>query len=91
MTHSKIEPNFYSVRVSEEDWTWFIFPWNLHEDLRTLLPKTLTEGRTEEEIRKIFRDQFQIEVSEDLVRGTLKDLEAENKVRRVGRTWVKVT
>jgi len=88
--HSKIEPNFYSVRVPEADWTWFIFPWNLHEDLRTLLPKTLIEGKTEDEIRKAFKDQFQIDVSEDLIRGTLKDLEAENKVRRVGRTWIKV-
>ncbi|MDD1756264.1 MAG: phosphoribosyltransferase [Methanomassiliicoccales archaeon] len=87
ITHSKIEPDFYSLRVEERDWTWFIFPWNLHEDLRTILPKTLYEGKTEDEIRKAFKDQFQIEVSEDLVRGTLKDLEASGKVKRSGRTW----
>jgi len=89
ITHSKIEPNFYSVRVPEDQWTWYVFPWNLHEDLRTLLPKTLVEGRTEDEIQKAFRDQFQIEVSHELVRTTLKDLEAENKVKRSGRVWVK--
>lgn len=90
ITHSKIEPNFYSVQVSEEEWTWFIFPWNLYEDLRTLLPKTLATGRTEDDIRSAFKSQFQIDVSEDLVRGTLKDLEADGKVRRTGRTWVRV-
>ncbi|HVO77485.1 MAG TPA: phosphoribosyltransferase [Methanomassiliicoccales archaeon] len=88
ITHSKIEPEFYSVRVPEEHWTWFIFPWNLHEDLRTLLPKTLMTGRTEEEIGAAFKDQFQIDVSEDLVRTTLKGLEAEGKVRRSGRVWI---
>ncbi len=87
ITRSKMEPDFYSVRVEEKDWTWFIFPWNLHEDLRTLLPKTLYEGKTEEDIRGAFKEQFHIDVSEDLVRGTLKDLEAMGKVHRTGRTW----
>jgi hypoxanthine phosphoribosyltransferase len=87
ITHSTIEPDFYSARVPEEDWTWFIFPWNLHEDLRTLLPKTLHVGKTEEEIAVAFKQQFQIDVPEHLVRSTLKDLEAEDKVRRAGRLW----
>lgn len=91
ITHSKIEPNFYSVRVADQEWTWFIFPWNLHEDLRTILPKTLYEGKTEDEIKKAFKDQFQIDVSEDLVRGTLKDLEALGKVKRSGRTWLRLS
>jgi hypoxanthine phosphoribosyltransferase len=89
IAHSSIEPDFYSVKVPENDWTWFIFPWNLHEDMRTLLPKTLFEGKTEQEIRQAFKDQFQIEVSEELVRGTLKDLEGMNKVKRSGRFWVR--
>jgi hypoxanthine phosphoribosyltransferase len=88
ITRSKIEPDFYSVKVPEDQWTWFIFPWNLHEDLRTLLPKTLNDGRSEDEIQRAFKEQFQIEVSHELVRGTLKDLEIEGKVRRQGRTWV---
>ena len=88
ITHSRTEPDFYSVKVPEDQWTWFIFPWNLHEDLRTLLPKTLIESKAEDEVQKAFREQFQIDVSHDLVRGTLKDLEAEGKVRRRGRTWV---
>jgi hypoxanthine phosphoribosyltransferase len=91
ISHSKIEPSFYSVRVEERDWTWFIFPWNLHEDLRTILPKALYEGKTEDEIRKAFKDQFQIEVSEDLIRGTLKDLEVLGKVKRSGRIWKKIS
>lgn len=90
ITHSKIEPNFYSVRVPEEEWTWFIFPWNLHEDLRTLLPKAFASGKTEDEIRKAFKENFKVDLSEELVRGTLKFLESEGKVRRSGRTWMKI-
>jgi hypothetical protein len=90
ITHSKKEPDYYEVEVPEEDWTWFIFPWNLHEDLRTILPKTLYEGKTEDDIRKAFKEQFQIDVSEDLIRGTLKDLEASGTAKRSGRTWHKL-
>jgi len=90
ITHSTIEPDFYSVKVPKEEWTWFIFPWNLHEDLRTLIPKSFTGGKTEDEIRKSFRDNFKVEVSEELVRSTMKDLEAEGKVHRSGRSWSKV-
>ena len=91
IAHSKIEPDFYSVMVPETEWTWFIFPWNLHEDLRTLLPKTLSKGRTEEDIRRAFKDQFQIEVSDELVRTTLKHLEGDGKVKRIGRLWTSMT
>jgi hypoxanthine phosphoribosyltransferase len=90
ITHSRMEPDFYSVKVPEDQWTWFIFPWNLHEDLRTLLPKTLVESKAEDEVQKAFQEQFHIEVSHELVRGTLKDLEAEGKVLRKGRTWTLV-
>jgi uncharacterized protein len=87
--HSKIEPDFYAVKVPKEDWTWFIFPWNLHEDLRTLLPKTLSEARDVAGIQKAFLQQFQIDVSEEHVHATLKNLELEGRVVRKGKSWSK--
>jgi hypoxanthine phosphoribosyltransferase len=89
ITHSKMEPDFYSVKVPEDKWTWFIFPWNLHEDLRTLLPKTIGAGKTEEEIRVAFKDQFLVDVDDELVRETLKELEVEKKTVRKGRSWIR--
>lgn len=87
--HSKIEPDFYAVKVPKEDWTWFIFPWNLHEDLRTLLPKTLYEPKDVAGIQDAFKKQFQIDVSEDLVRTTLKNLEADGRVAKKGKHYSK--
>lgn len=88
IAHSKMEPDYFSVRVPEEKWTWFIFPWNLHEDLRTLLPKTLYQPRDEEGIRRAFRSQFKIDVSPDLICGTLRQLREGGKVRRKGGRWM---
>ncbi len=90
IAHSKMEPDFYSVRVPEDKWTWFIFPWNLHEDMRTLLPKTLTEPRDDAGIRRAFKKQFRIDVPLPLVRSTLKELAAVNKVSKSRDGWTRV-
>jgi len=89
ITHSKKQPDYYEVEVPEEDWTWFIFPWNLHEDLRTLLPKTLYQPQTVLGIQKGFKDQFQIDVPEDLVRRTIRHLAASGKIKKKGAKWQK--
>lgn len=87
IAHSKIAPDFYSEAVPAERWTWFIFPWNLHEDLRTLLPKTLHQPKTGQEIKQAFKEQFQINVPYPLIRRTLDDLAAEGKIWMAGRKW----
>jgi hypoxanthine phosphoribosyltransferase len=87
ITHSKIEPEFYTVRVPKEKWTWFIFPWNQNEDMRTILPKTLWSPKNVNEIREAFRKQFMIKPSEPAIRGTLADLESEGKIIRQGARW----
>jgi len=39
ITRSKFIPDFYAEEVPEEEWTWFIFPWNVYEDLTTIIVK----------------------------------------------------
>jgi hypoxanthine phosphoribosyltransferase len=89
ITHSKIEPEFYSVTVPKEKWTWFIFPWNLNEDLRTLTPKTMHAPSTVAGIRAAFKKQFRIEPTEEMVKSALVELEAEGKVTHRGGNWEK--
>ncbi|MDW5563361.1 MAG: phosphoribosyltransferase [Methanomassiliicoccus sp.] len=89
IAHSKMEPDYYSVRVPEDQWTWFIFPWNLHEDMRTLLPKTLTEARDDAGIRRAFKSQFKINVPLPLVRSTLRELKEGGKIIRTKGSWAR--
>ncbi len=75
ITHSKVTPDFYEVEVPKEEWAWFIFPWNLHEDLRTIIPKTLdATPRSLAEIRNALQSGFQLELAPDLIEGTLFEL-----------------
>ena len=89
IAHSKIQPDYFCVHVPKEEWTWFIFPWNLHEDLRTIMPKTLTVARDESSVRTAFKDQFSIDVPIDLIRETLQELSVEGIVHREGDSWVR--
>lgn len=88
ITHSSFLPDYYSDVVSEDNWTWFIFPWNVYEDLRTLIPKTLVEGALDiKNIKSTLLSNFQIEVKESLIRELLKYLELRKIVRQVDKKW----
>jgi hypothetical protein len=89
IAHSKIQPDFFCVHVPKEEWTWFIFPWNLHEDLRTLLPKTLTMARNASGVQKAFKQQFSIDVPMDLIRETLNELGGEGIIQKNNDAWVR--
>jgi len=89
IAHSKIQPDFFCVHVPKEEWTWFIFPWNLHEDLRTLLPKTLTEARNASGVQKAFKQQFSIDVPMELIRETMDELAGEGIIQKKGGAWVR--
>jgi hypothetical protein len=67
---AKIEPDYYDVFIPKEKWTWFIFPWNVNEDLCSLIPKT--RKRDVESIIKALNEQFDIKVSKKRVLQALK-------------------
>jgi len=87
ITHSKYVPDYYSEEVPEDRWTWFIFPWNVYEDLRNLIPKTLYKKKGTREIKESLKDQFQIDVKLRVVGEILKDLEKRGVVRKKDRKW----
>lgn len=88
ITHSKFVPDFFEIEVPKAQWTWFIFPWNLHEDLRTIVPKALAAGpATMHEIREALRSRFQLQLDSEVIRGTLLELEESRAVVRDGDRW----
>ncbi len=85
ITHSRSEPDFYEVRVPKEEWAWFIFPWNLHEDLRTIIPKTLRgTARSLAEIKDALLAGFQLNLGPDLIENTLLELTQAGVAAREG-------
>jgi len=89
ITHSKMMPDFYGEIVPEKDWAWFIFPWNINEDLQTLIPKTLETPKTTKKIRNALFMQFQIDVKEEIIEPVLEVLKEKKVVKETGGMWVK--
>ncbi len=87
ITHSNYVPDYYSEEVPEDNWTWFIFPWNVYEDLRNLIQKTMHRRKNMREIKASLQEQFDIDVSLRVVSEVLHDLNRRGVVRKVGGMW----
>ena len=87
ITHSKYVPDYYSDEVPEDKWTWFIFPWNVYEDMRNLIPKTLYEPKDKYEIKNALKEQFQIDVRIRIISEVLRDLTKRKVVKKNGEKW----
>ena len=87
ITHSKYIPDYYSEEVPEDNWTWFIFPWNVYEDLRNLIQKIMDKRMRMREIKDSLLTNFDIDVSLKVIGEVLRDLERRGMVRRVGFKW----
>ncbi len=81
ITHSKYVPNYYAEIVPEEKWTWFIFPWNVYEDLTTIVPKVLEEGpKSYENILSDLEKYFNIKPTKKKLNETLNILIEKNLI-----------
>lgn len=85
LTASAYRPDFFAHEQSE--WTWFVFPWNLYEDLTHLTPKTLSEPRTPETAAAALETQFQISPPPDVIQRVLDRLVVRGDVSNDGGTY----
>jgi hypoxanthine phosphoribosyltransferase len=87
ITHSLITPDYYAHKVEKDEWTWFIFPWNVREDMRNILVKALEEPATLVELKANLKDNYLFEPSDEIIRETLGHLISEGKVSHRGHTY----
>ncbi|MDF2954840.1 phosphoribosyltransferase [Candidatus Alkanophaga liquidiphilum] len=84
-TSSSITPDYYGEVLKE--WKWVIYPWSIHEDLFTLIPKVLGEGKTIEQIKERLRDAFDIYISQNTLEEVLENMLHHGKVEKKGKLW----
>ena len=63
ITRSSFKPDFYSEEINEEKWAWFIFPWNVYEDLDNLIGRSMVVPSSASEIEKILTDDYGLSFS----------------------------
>lgn len=74
ITRSNFKPDFYSEEVNEEKWAWFIFPWNVYEDLDNLIGRSMMSPSSSSEIEKLLVDDYGLSFQGIDLELVLKDL-----------------
>lgn len=85
--HSSFKPDYYATEVSNKEWTWFIFPWNIYEDVLRLLDKAMIGEHTEEEIITLLASNFDLNISRQLLQDLLSNFKQSGKVFRNNQKW----
>lgn len=88
ITGSLIAPDFFAKEIGKEEWTWFIFPWNVREDLRNIVPKALDAPLSLGDLTDALKTRFKIEPPEALLRETLAACKKAGSVRESGGRFV---
>jgi uncharacterized protein len=90
IAHSLITPDYFAKKVEKDKWTWFIFPWNVREDLRNLVPKALAEPADLAQLKAVLEAKFEIEPADALLKETLAACVAGGSLRAKHGRWVAV-
>lgn len=85
--HSKYTPDFFAEPVSKEKWAWFVFPWNVTEDIYNLIVKTPLRTGTSSEFLTELQERFSLEIDEASLKRSLGILSGTGKIRYDEETW----
>ena len=90
ITRSEFVPDFYGELVDQNQWTWFIFPWNVYEDLDNLLMKAMTKKLNLAGIRALLKEQYDLDIANGHLEKVLKDFVKSGKLREESQNYLKI-
>ncbi len=90
ITRSEFVPDFYGELVDQKQWTWFIFPWNVYEDLDNLLMKAMKNKLSLSGIKSLLLDEYDLDIANSHLEKVLKDFVRSGKLREESQNYVKV-
>ncbi|MGP6220728.1 phosphoribosyltransferase [Caldiplasma sukawensis] len=77
--HSAFIPDYFGEEVTKENWAWFIFPWNVYEDLVNLIGKLDPENMTSEDIAISLKNENDLKVSKEQIEKVLNQAVKQKK------------
>ncbi len=77
--HSTFEPDYYSDFVDDSQWTWFIFPWNVYEDVSNLSSKIKEKNLQLEDVKKKLNELYDMNIDSEQLEKVLKQMCALHK------------
>lgn len=92
LTGSSFTPDYWAETIdSKNNWTWVIYPWNATEDLCNLTGNIIEEkAGTIEEIRKAFKENYQLDLGTERVKKTLEEMKRRKMAAEDGKNWRRI-
>ena len=85
--HSAFVPDYYASSVSAKEWTWFIFPWNVYEDVLNLTGKVLQAPMNDKDLSASLKENFGLELDEVYLAELLHNFANSGRVVSSGGMW----
>lgn len=89
ITRSGFVPDYYAEKVEEKAWTWFIFPWNVYEDLDNLVGRLLLGAMETEEIKRALESEYDLNTGAIDLERIMREFESAGKITRNAGKWSK--
>lgn len=87
ITRSEFIPDYYGEEITEKNWAWFIFPWNVYEDLDNLISKILKKEMSTAEIGRQLRENFDLSLDENRLGALLGEFAEAGRIRNAGNRF----
>lgn len=91
ITRSGFVPDYYAEEVDEKGWTWFIFPWNVYEDLDNLVGRSLVKPMDTGEITEALKADYELNTKDVDVQSIMEEFSKAGKIRNNGGKWEKIS
>ncbi|KAA8922710.1 phosphoribosyltransferase [Thermoplasma sp.] len=88
ISRSKFVPDYYSELITEKNWAWFIFPWNVYEDLNNLIRKSFTDKINVDDVVDALKEDYDLDVSSLNMEEILNDFVVFGRMKKEGRDFV---
>ncbi|WP_010916518.1 phosphoribosyltransferase [Thermoplasma volcanium] len=90
INRSKYVPDYYAELITEKNWAWFIFPWNVYEDLNNLIRKSISDYADIDKVRESLKQDYDLDTSNLDIETILEDLVHFGKMKRQNNRYVTV-
>ena len=91
ITRSSFIPDFFAEVIDEKNWTWFIFPWNVYEDIDNLLSRVMKGKMTFTQIENNLKDQFNLNIDSPMLSHILDEFRKSGRIIQEDSTFVRPT
>lgn len=89
INRSEFIPDYYAEEVDSKKWTWFIFPWNVFEDIDNLSGRSVVVPMNTEEVGMALKKDYDLDIETGSLEHVLSVMEKMGRISKSKGKWKK--